>query len=116
MRRIPQITILLVFITCSLGGVNFYWKGISDNESKKIADYIVENGSFGNVGADIYMTKQGDRYILQFPIKEEYRADAQLIAEMDKISKQIKDNVFPDRAYSFQMTGERLNRVKSFDY
>ena len=100
----------------SAGGVNFYWKGIPDSESKTIADYIVENGAFAGGSANIYMTKEGDRYILQFPVREEYRNDPETIAEVEKVSKQIKDNVFATRSYSFQMTDEKLVAVKSFDY
>jgi len=98
------------------GGVTFYWKGISDKESKVIEDYIVENGSFAGGTAEIYMTKEGERYILQFPVKPEYRTDAGTIAEIEKIAKQIKENVFANNPYSFQMTDEKLNAVKSFDY
>lgn len=98
------------------GGVDFYWKGISDEESKTIAGYIVENGSFAGGTAEIYMTKDGDRYLLKFPVKPEYRDDAEFIAEIKKISKQIKENVFANSSYTFQITDEYLNEVKSFDY
>jgi hypothetical protein len=97
-------------------GVNFYWKGISDKESKIIADYIVKNGSFSGGSAEIYMTKEGDRYILQFPVKEEYGNDAAYIAEVEKVAKQIKENVFADEPYSFQMIDQKFNVIKSFDY
>jgi hypothetical protein len=100
----------------SQGGVNFYWKGISDQESKRIADYIAGNGAFAGGAAEIYMTKEGDRYILQFPVKKEYRNDAEIIAEVEKVSKQIRENVFANNPYSFQMTDEKLNAIKSFDY
>src|SRR5258705_7516097 len=43
------------------GDVDFYWKNISDEESKTIADYIVKNGSFSGGTAEIYMTKEGGR-------------------------------------------------------
>jgi hypothetical protein len=98
------------------GGVTFFWKGIPDNESKIIADYIVQNGAFTGGVAEIYITKEGDRYILRFPVKEEYRTDPEIIAEVEKVSKQIKENVFVNNPYSFQMTDEKLKAVKSFDY
>jgi hypothetical protein len=98
------------------GGVNFYWKGISDKESKIIADYIVKNGAFAGGTAEIYMTKEGDRYILQFPVLEKYRTDETTIAQIEKVAKEIKENVFADEPYSFQMVDEKLNALKSFDY
>jgi hypothetical protein len=98
------------------GGVSFYWKDVSDNESKRIADYIVKNGAFANGAAEIYITMDGDRCILRFPVREEYRNDPAAIAELQKVSKEIKDNLFPNSPYSFQMTDERLNALKSFDY
>lgn len=98
------------------GGVDFFWKGISDQESKTIADYIVQNGSFAGGTAEIYMTKEGERYILSFPVKLEYQQDASTISEIEKISKDIKDNVFPNSPYTFRMTDSQLKAVKSFDY
>jgi len=99
-----------------MGDVTFYWKDISDEESKTIADYIHKSGSFEGGPSQIYMTKSGDRYILRFPVKQEYRNDASFINDIQKISRQIKENVFPNTPYSFQMTDEYLNSVKSFDY
>jgi len=98
------------------GGVDFFWKGVSDKESKTIADYIVQNGSFAGGTAEIYITRDGDRYILSFPVKEEYQNDASIISEIEKVSKQIKDNVFPNTPYTFRMTDLRLTAIKSFDY
>jgi hypothetical protein len=98
------------------GGVDFYWHGISDDESKKIADYIVQNGSFSGGTAELYMTKAGDRYLIRFPVVESSRTDATIIAKLDEVSKQIKDNVFPDAPFSFYMTDEKNNTVKAWDY
>lgn len=100
----------------SAGGVDFYWKGISDEESKTIADYIVQNGSFSGGTAELYMTKDGDRMMIRFPVIESSRTDPAIIAELEKVSKQIKDNVFADVPFSFYMTDERLNTVKAWDY
>jgi hypothetical protein len=98
------------------GGVTFYWKGISDKESKTIADYIVETGAFTGGPSEIYMIKENDHYTLKFPVKEDYRNDPATIAEIEKVAKQIKENVFANSSYSFQMTDEKLNPIKSFDY
>jgi hypothetical protein len=98
------------------GGVNFYWKGITDDESKTIADYIVKNGSFAGGTAALYMTKEGDRYVISYPMQEAYRTDPAYLAELDKVSKQIKDNLFADKPFSFVMTDEKLSAVKKWDY
>jgi hypothetical protein len=98
------------------GDVNFYWKGITDSESKTIIDYIVQNGAFAGGTAHLYLTKEGDRYLLQFPVKEEYRNDEGIIAAVEKVSKEIKDNVFATFPFTFQMTDEKLNKLRSFDY
>jgi hypothetical protein len=98
------------------GDVTFYWKGITDDESKTISDYIVKDGSFAGGTAEIYITKEGERYILRFPIKQEYRNDTATIAEVEKIARQIKENVFANSQYSFQITDEKLDPIKSFDY
>ena len=100
----------------SEGGVDFYWKGVSDEESKTIADYIVKNGSFGGGTAEIYMTKENGRYILRFPMIESARTNPSILASVEKVSKEIKDNVFADVPYSFYATDEQLNTVKSWDY
>jgi hypothetical protein len=98
------------------GDVTFYWKGVSDKESKAIADYVVETGAFSGGTSEIYITKESGRYLLKFPVKEGYRNDESTIAQIEKVSKQIKENVFPNDPYSFQITDERLHATKSFDY
>jgi len=100
----------------SAGGVDFYWKGISDDESKNIADYIVQNGSFSGGTAEIYMTKENGRYILRFPVVEASRTDPVILEKIGVVAKQIKDNLFADVPYSFYMTDETLSTVKAWDY
>jgi hypothetical protein len=101
----------------TVGDVSFYWKGISDDESNVIKDYIVKNGSFAGGTSQIYITKEGDdHYTLKFPVKEGYRNDISYITKVEGIAKQIKDNVFAKTPYSFQITDENLNAVKTFDY
>jgi hypothetical protein len=98
------------------GDVDFYWKGISDEESKTIADYIVKNGSFSGGTSEIYITKEGGRYVLRFPVIESARTDASYLATVEKISKEIKDNLFAHVPYSFIVTDEQMNTIKSWDY
>ncbi|MGH2553939.1 MAG: hypothetical protein ACRDEB_09490, partial [Chitinophagaceae bacterium] len=98
------------------GGINFYWKDVTDQESKTIADYIVENGSFSGGPSEIYMTKENGRYILRFPVIESAQSDQAYLSKFDKVTKAIKDNVFPDAPYSFYVTDGQLNTVKSWDY
>jgi len=100
----------------TVGDVNFYWKDISNVEGRTIVDYISRNGAFSGGTAEIYILKEGNRYILKFPVKEEYRNDAATIAQVEKVSREIKDNVFADDLYSFQMTDEYLKAIKTFDY
>ncbi len=100
----------------SVGDVDFYWKGISDEESKTIADYIIKNGSFSGGTAELYMTKEDDRYIIRFPMIESARTDPSVLATVEKVSKDIKDNMFPNVPFSFFATDEQLNTVKSWDY
>jgi hypothetical protein len=98
------------------GGVNFYWEGITDDESKTIADYIVKNGSFAGGTAELYMTKKGDRYMIRFPMNESARTDPATLATVERVSKEIKDNVFANVPFSFMVTDEMFNTIKSFDY
>jgi len=99
------------------GGINFYWtKDISDEESKTIADYIVKNGAFAGGSSEIYMTKDNDRIILRFPVMESARTDEDYLAKVEKVTKEIKDNVFANASFSFYVTDENLHTVKSWDY
>ena len=100
----------------TMGGVNFYWKGIPDEESKTIAEYIVKNGSFAGGKSEIYMTKEGDRYILKFPVNETAGTDLEYLAKVEKVTKEIKDNVFPNDPFTFAVTDVKMNTVKSWDY
>jgi hypothetical protein len=99
------------------GGVDFYWtKDIADDESKTIADYIVKNGAFSGGTAEIYMTKEDGRYILRFPMIKSARTDQAMLAKVEKVSKEIKDNLFANVSYSFYATDEQLHAVKAWDY
>ena len=69
----------------SMGGVKFFWKGLSDDESKAIAEYIVKNGAFAGGHSEIYMTKEGDRTILKFPITASSKYDSSYVSEMEKV-------------------------------
>ena len=100
----------------TMDGVKFFWKGLSDDESKTIAEYIVKNGAFRGGHSEIYMTKEGDRYILKFPIMASARTDASYISEMERVSKEIKENAFANVPYSFVATDEQLNTFKQWDY
>ncbi|HMK24882.1 MAG TPA: hypothetical protein VK483_02555, partial [Chitinophagaceae bacterium] len=98
------------------GDVDFYWKDISDEEAKTIADYIVKNGAFSGGTAEIYMTKEGGRYVLRFPMIESARTDPAYLEAVEKVSKEIKDNVFANVSYSFIVSDEQMNTIKSWDY
>ncbi len=98
------------------GDVNFYWKDISNDEAKTIADFIVKTGDFSGGSSEIYMTKEGDRYLLKFPMQEQYANDAAYQAKVGEVAKKIKDNVFVNSPYSFVITDVHLNTVKSFDF
>lgn len=100
----------------TMEGITFYWKNISDDESKTIAEYIVKNGSFTGGSVNIVMTKEGDRYIVKFPITEAASKDVTYLGELEKVTRQIKDNVFADNAFSFYATDEKLTTLKTWDY
>jgi hypothetical protein len=100
----------------TMEGIDFYWRGIPDEDSKTIADYIVKNGSFSGGTAEIYMTKNDDRYILRFPMIESARTNPETLAAIAKVTKDIKENVFANEPFSFIVTDEKMNTVKTFDY
>lgn len=101
----------------SANGIDFYWKGISDEESKTIADYILKNGSFsGGTSAELYMTKDGSRYIIRFPVSETSRTNPAFIDKLGEVTKQIKDNLFANVPFTFAITDEKLKIVKTWDY
>ncbi len=97
-------------------GIDFYWMGITDEESKTIADYILKNGSFSGGTAEIYMTKEGDRYMIRFPVRESSRTNPSFLAQLEGVTKQIKDDLFANVPYSFIVTDEKMNTVKAWEY
>ena len=97
-------------------GVKFFWKDMTDTESKTIADYIAKNGAFAGGQSEIYMSKENNRYIIKFPMLAEALADPSYISQVDKVSKEIKENVFADQPYSFVVTDQQLKTAKTWDY
>jgi len=98
------------------GGVTFYWKGITDDESKTIADYIVKNGSFSGGAAEIYMTKDGERYVLRFPVTETAGKDPSYLSKVEEVAQQIKENVFASTPYTFIVMDVQGTTIKSWEY
>lgn len=97
-------------------GVDFYWYGIPDEEARIFTDYVVSNGSFSGGTAELYLTMEDGRYIVRFPMLKEGRENPATMAKVEEVSRQIKENVFRDIAYSFYATDENLETVKAFDY
>ena len=62
------------------------------------------------------MTKEDGRYILRFPMIASAITDPAYISELNKVTKQIKDNVFANEPFSFYVTDEEMTTVKSWDY
>ncbi len=96
--------------------VDYYWYGIPDEEAKMIYDYITTNGEFRGGAAELYITQDNGRYLIRFPMIESARTDPATLALLEKVSRQIKDNVFKETPYSFYATDEQLNVVKAYDY
>lgn len=97
-------------------GIDFYWMGISDEEAKTIADYILANGSFSGGSAELYMTKDGDRNIIRFPVRETSRTDPAFIEKLGEVSSLIKKDLFANVPFSFAITDEKMNTVKAWEY
>jgi hypothetical protein len=101
-------------------GIKFYWKTpVTDAEAETIGNAIVKTGAFAGAEPDkvnIIMEKEGERYLVKFPVATAYQTDPSYLATMEKVGKQIKDAAFANVSYSFVMTDTNLNTVKSFDY
>ncbi len=101
-------------------GITFYWKDpVTDADAETIGKAIIKTGAFsGGDGktVNVIMEKEGDRYLVKFPVAEGYRTDAAYLATIETVAKQIKDAAFANSSYSFVMTDEMLNPVKSWDY
>jgi hypothetical protein len=97
-------------------GVDYYWYGIPDEEARIFTDYVTSTGSFSGGTAELYMTMENGRYIVRFPMLKEGRDNPATMAKVEEVSRQIKENVFKDIAYSFYATDENLVTVKAFDY
>lgn len=98
------------------GGIDFYWYGISDQESATIAEHIVEAKYFPGPITELYMTKENERFIIRFPINETTRANPSALATIENVSKQIRDNLFANADFSFVVTDENLTTIKAWNY
>ena len=110
-----QIT-LTGYDSNELGDIMFYWKDVSDDEAKSIADYIVKNGAFNGGQAKIIISKEGDRFVVKYPVADGTLDNATNVAEFDKVTKEIKDNLFANVPYTFIATDTNLQTLKSWEY
>lgn len=100
-----------------VGDVDFYWaKNIPDEESKRIADYIISTGDFGGGTSQIIITSQAGRTLIRFPVKASAVADPEMMTAIGGVAQKLKDNLFPSSPFSFQATDEQMKVVKSWDY
>ena len=101
-------------------GVTFFWKDpVTNADAETIGKAIIKTGAFAGGDAktvNIILEKTADRYLVKFPVAEGYRTDAAYLASIETVAKQIKDAAFANSPYSFVMTDEMLNTVKSWDY
>jgi len=100
-------------------GIKFFWKNpVTDKEAELIGKAVIATGAFtttkGNV--HIVMEKDGDRYLVKFPIAPDYQTNAAYLAKIDPVAKEIKDAAFANVPYSFVVVDEDLKAVKSYDY
>lgn len=101
----------------SVGDIDFYWaKDFPDEESKRIADYIIQQGAFSGGTAQIIMTSLNGRTLLRFPVKPEAVGDAELMSTMGTVAQDLKDKLFPSTPFTFQATDEKMKVVKSWDF
>jgi len=101
----------------AVGDVHFYWtKSMPDEESKRIADYIIQKGDFGGGTSQIIMSVENGRTIIRFPVKPEFISDAATLATIEGVAKDLKDNLFPSSPFSFQVLDPQMNTAKSWDY
>lgn len=100
----------------SVGDLHFYWaKNIPDEESKRIADYIVQRGAFSGY-AEFIITNENGRTTVRFPMKAEGISDPQNMAVVEAVAEDMKNKLFPDAPFSFQVLDESMNMVKTWDY
>ncbi|HEY0434017.1 MAG TPA: hypothetical protein VGC95_09105 [Chitinophagaceae bacterium] len=99
-----------------VGDVSYFWQGLTGEEVSPIVDYVSASGLLSGGAAELYITRENDRYILRFPVKPEYLDDALTIGEVEKVAKMIKSHVFPTDPFSFKITDEKLQQTHSFDY
>ena len=77
---------------------------------------ILKDGSFSGGASELYKTKEDNRYMIRFPVKESSRNDPSFLARIEVMTKQIKENLFADVPYSFVVTDEKMNTVKAWEY
>ncbi len=101
-----------------IGNIVFYWKDIAATDEKVVSDYVVKNGAFVATNeVNIITNKEGDRYIVRFPVGDSYSdSDTNMQNALEKVAQQIKDNVFANQHYSFIVTDTKLNKLKSWDF
>jgi hypothetical protein len=96
--------------------ITFFWKGMTDKESKAIADYITQAGDLAGPPIQLFLVREGARYTIKFPVKPEYQNNESYNSAIDVVARKIKTNLFPNSPFSFQLTDEKLVTTKSFDY
>ncbi|MEO7309757.1 MAG: hypothetical protein ABIX01_05125 [Chitinophagaceae bacterium] len=101
-------------------GVTFYWKKpVTDAEAEMIGKAIIATGDFKGgtpETTNVIMEKEGDRYLVKYPVSAAYIDQPSTLDLMEAVSKKIKDAAFANVPFSFYMVDVNMKPVKSWDY
>jgi len=102
------------------GGITFRWKQpVTDDEADIIGKAIIATGDFAGgtpETTNIFMEKEGDRYIVKFPVSEEFTEDPATLSLMEAVSKKLKDAAFANVPFSFYMIDVNMKPVQNWEH
>jgi len=101
-------------------GITFYWKApITDQEAETIGKAVIATGDFGGgtpESTNIFIEKEGDKYLVKFPVADAYLNDASTLTSLEAIGRKLKNAAFANVPFSFVMMDVKRNSVQSWDY
>lgn len=94
------------------GGDLYYTANVSEDQAKKLGDYLVKEGFYDGKPKTVQLNKNGDVIEFRFVVKEEFREDEKYLKTTRLFSHSLSRDVFDGAKVEVHVCDEKMNTLK----
>jgi hypothetical protein len=93
-------------------GELYYTANVTEDQAKKLGDYLVQEGFFDGNRKTVQLDRNGDVIQFRCVVKEEYREDERQLKNLRFISHELSLNVFEGADVEVHVCDDRMKTLK----